>query len=112
MYSPASHPRLALVGTLSAVTDQDEVARIRKCFVDRHPDATLWMPGSRIHDSFWVQFRVRTVYWVGGFGNVAYIGFIPTDMYRNVRLSAYDRRELVRASRETGVWRRLFGQGL
>lgn len=107
MFSPASHPRLALMGSLSTVTDQDEMARIEKCFVDRHPDARLWLPGSRVHDSFWVQFHVRTVYWVGGFGNVAYIGFIPTDVYRSVRLSAGDRRN---PAREKGVWRGLLAR--
>ncbi|KAA8900025.1 pyridoxamine 5'-phosphate oxidase-domain-containing protein, partial [Sphaerosporella brunnea] len=86
MFSPVAHPRVSLIGKLVKIPDEDETEkeRVKRCFVKRHPDAMRWTPGNKIHDSFWVRFEVEKVYWVGGFGNVAYIGWIPIELYHGV----------------------------
>lgn len=81
--SVAAHPRLAIMGTLVDVPEE-EVEATKECFVGRHHDAKWWTPGNRIHKSKWVRMEVEKVYWVGGFGNVAYIGWIPKDIWEGV----------------------------
>lgn len=54
------------------------------CFVKYHPDAAWWLPGNRIHESKWVRLVVDEVYWIGGFGDRAYIGWIPTKDWYSV----------------------------
>ncbi|KAL7267104.1 hypothetical protein RUND412_010320 [Rhizina undulata] len=96
-FSPAAHPRLSLIGNLIHIpSDSEEAIRLTRCFTYRHPDAALWLPGNKIHESEWVRFEVETVYWIGGFGNVAYIGFIPLNLYKDMTLSAEDVEEVMR----------------
>lgn len=59
---------------------------MRKCFTARHPDARWWVPGNPIHESEWLTLEVETVYWVGGFGDREYIGYIPVELYKNATL--------------------------
>ncbi|KAK9468633.1 pyridoxamine 5'-phosphate oxidase-domain-containing protein [Lipomyces arxii] len=82
-FSRASLPRLSLQGSLNYLNETEEAA---KCFLHRHPDARAWVPGNKVHNTAYVKFEVENVYWLGGFGNVAYIGDIPVDMYKNVTL--------------------------
>ena len=84
-YSAAALPRFSLVGRLEEIND-DVVreAGVAACFVGYHPDAVAWLPGNRIHESRWVRLVVEEVYWIGGFGDRAYIGWIPVDEWRNV----------------------------
>ena len=105
MFSPAAHPRLALIGKLKTIDDSDEAARLKRCFTTRHPDAKLWTPGNKIHETYWVEFEVQSVYWIGGFGNVAYIGWIPKELYQNAKLPCAE---------EWNGWRKFlfWGQGL
>jgi hypothetical protein len=85
-FSPAAHPRLSLIGRVKEVgAESDEAERVKRCFLRRHPDATLWTPGNKVHDSYWVRFEVENIYWIGGFGNVAYIGWIPKELYQAAR---------------------------
>ena len=80
---------------------------VQSCFLRKHPDARLWTPGNKIHESFWMRFEISSVFWVGGFGNVAYIGWIPVEMYQAVDIT----REF-EAEEKGGWWRGLFNQGL
>ncbi|KAF2872992.1 pyridoxamine 5'-phosphate oxidase-domain-containing protein [Massariosphaeria phaeospora] len=83
--SAAALPRFSLVGyleELSAAEVQDQ--RVVACFVKYHPDAVAWLPGNRIHESKWVRLVVQEVYWIGGFGDRAYIGWIPLDEWQSV----------------------------
>lgn len=84
-YSAANLPRFSLIGYLEkiqgGVIDQ---MRLAKCFTNVHPDAKYWLPGNRIHESEWVRLVVTDVYWIGGFGDRAYIGWIPVEEWRNV----------------------------
>lgn len=52
--------------------------------MEKHRDAKFWLPGNRIHASEWVRFVVREVYWIGGFGDRAYIGWIPVEEWQGV----------------------------
>ena len=83
--SPASLPRFSLVGHLEDIS-ADEVSKqsLTTCFVKYHPDSAWWLPGNRIHESKWVRLVVDEVYWIGGFGDRAYIGWIPTKEWYSV----------------------------
>lgn len=59
--------------------------KVAECFVKKHPDARYWLPGNAIHESEWVRLVVEGVYWVGGFGDRAYIGWIPVEGYKSVK---------------------------
>lgn len=66
---------VSLIGTLKKVdADSDEAKELTKCFLRRHHDAKWWLPGNKIHESFWVKLKVDKIYWIGGFGNVQQIG--------------------------------------
>lgn len=84
-YSPANLPRFSLIGWIEPLS-REEIERdeIETCFLARHPDAKIWMPGNDIHESWWARLVVEEVYWFGGFGDRAYIGWIPADVYRAV----------------------------
>ncbi|KAF8423822.1 pyridoxamine 5'-phosphate oxidase-domain-containing protein [Tirmania nivea] len=87
--SAASQPRLALMGKLKPVT-ASAAEQVLKCFTKRHPDARWWTPGNKIHESEWVEMDVEGVYWIGGFGDRAYIGWIPVETWRGVVLKEED----------------------
>lgn len=84
-YSPANLPRFSLIGRLEPLS-REEIGEneIEACFLARHPDASIWTPGNDIHESWWARLVVEEVYWFGGFGDRAYIGWIPADVYRAV----------------------------
>lgn len=77
-YSPANMPRFSLVGYIEQIPASEVLSyNVEACFLDRHPDAEAWLPGNKIHESWWGRLVVREVYWIGGFGDRAYIGWIP-----------------------------------
>ena len=84
-YSAANLPRYSLIGYLEKIRkDEVETMDLRKCFTKTHPDAKYWLPGNSIHESEWVRLVVQDVYWIGGFGDRAYIGWIPVEEWQNV----------------------------
>ncbi|KAI0149604.1 pyridoxamine 5'-phosphate oxidase-domain-containing protein [Xylariaceae sp. FL1272] len=87
-YSAANLPRFSLLGYIEKIDTSSPSsptsAELAKCFVSKHPDAKYWLPGNRIHEATWVRLVVQHVYWVGGFGDRAYIGWIPTEEWKNV----------------------------
>jgi len=84
-YSAASLPRFALIGHLERISiSAAKSLDLAKCFTKVHPDAKWWLPGNSIHESEWVRLVVEDIYWVGGFGDRAYIGWIPLEEWRNV----------------------------
>ncbi|OIW30943.1 hypothetical protein CONLIGDRAFT_630854 [Coniochaeta ligniaria NRRL 30616] len=90
-YSAANLPRFSLTGYVEPIPDSDDRsdpssvgARLAACYTDAHPDAKYWLPGNRIHEAHFVKLVVTHVYWVGGFGDRAYIGWIPVEEWRNV----------------------------
>jgi len=84
-YSAAKLPRYALVGTLESLSaDEVSAQGIKTCFTKYHPDSIIWQPGNDIHESYWVRLVVKEVYWFGGFGDRAYIGWIPLETWQDV----------------------------
>ncbi|KAI0975687.1 pyridoxamine 5'-phosphate oxidase-domain-containing protein [Xylaria arbuscula] len=82
-YSAANLPRFSLLGYIEKVDDASTAA-LTECFVNKHPDAKYWLPGSRVHKSEFVRLVVQQIYWVGGFGDRAFIGWIPVDEWKSV----------------------------
>ncbi|KAI9062874.1 hypothetical protein FKP32DRAFT_1612125 [Trametes sanguinea] len=82
----ASRPRVSLIGNVTVFPDlrlTPDLARIQACYLDHHPDARWWLPGPREpHVAYWARFDPHSVYFVGGFGDKHYIGYIPLDMYQ------------------------------
>ncbi|KAI9725736.1 MAG: hypothetical protein M1828_002619 [Chrysothrix sp. TS-e1954] len=82
--SPAAHARFSLLGHIEPIPESEvEAQGLKQCFLHKHPDAVAWLPGNRIHESWWARLVVEEVYWVGGFGDRAYIGWIPVDVWRD-----------------------------
>ncbi|KAL8949611.1 MAG: hypothetical protein Q9222_004296 [Ikaeria aurantiellina] len=95
-YSPANLPRFSLVGHIEPIPASDvRKYGIDNCFLNRHPDAVAWKPGNAIHESWWARLVVEEVYWIGGFGDRAYIGWIPVQDWRGVSQEEVDSTRLV-----------------
>lgn len=118
-YSAANLPRFSLLGYLEPILPADDADSattaaaadaLQACFLASHPDARYWLPGNRIHASAWARLVVTQVYWIGGFGDRAYIGWIPVDEWRNVTREEW---EGVRLPGEKPGWEEwsLFGAG-
>ncbi|KAK3330972.1 pyridoxamine 5'-phosphate oxidase-domain-containing protein [Apodospora peruviana] len=100
-YSAANLPRFSLLGHVELIpggddrSTKDKVgAELASCFVKAHPDARYWLPGSRIHESHFVRLVVEQVYWVGGFGDRAYIGWIPVEEWNKVTRAEWEAIQL------------------
>ena len=108
-YSAAALPRVALVGYIEDLSEDDiKTKEIRSCFAKHHPDAVVWMPGNDIHQSRWVRLVVNDVYWFGGFGDRAYIGWIPTSTWQNVTQKEIQECKL--PGEDQSLWQRWFGK--
>lgn len=84
-YSPANLPRFSLIGHIEPLSQKEvEKQAVQSCFLKSHPDAVAWLPGNDIHESWWARLVVEEIYWFGGFGDRAYIGWIPAEVYRAV----------------------------
>ncbi|TFK68667.1 hypothetical protein BDN72DRAFT_655871 [Pluteus cervinus] len=84
----ASRARVSLIGTVT-VFDQGERAQdleiLKNCYLAKHPDARWWLPDDddAAHIAYWARFDPHTVYFVGGFGDTHYIGYIPLGLYQS-----------------------------
>jgi hypothetical protein len=83
-YSAAKYPRFALVGSLEEITDKAHATSVKTCFSKYHPDSVFWQPGNHIHEAHWIRFVVKEIYWLGGFGDRAYIGWIPLETWQDI----------------------------
>ncbi|WWC71028.1 uncharacterized protein I206_104981 [Kwoniella pini CBS 10737] len=83
--SPMSRSRVALMGNVTTLRDisLEESEKLSKCYTKFHPDSKFWLPGNSDspHFSLWARLDLDTIYYVGGFGNIHYIGSIPVDLY-------------------------------
>ncbi|KAL8700989.1 MAG: hypothetical protein Q9201_005155 [Fulgogasparrea decipioides] len=95
-YSPANLPRFSLVGYIESIPGH-EVRKYNtdRCFFKRHPEAVAWRPGNAIHESWWARLVVQQIYWIGGFGDRAYIGWIPVQEWRGVTQEEVSNARLV-----------------
>ncbi|KAG7193812.1 uncharacterized protein KQ657_000505 [Scheffersomyces spartinae] len=88
--SPAGSPRVQLFGKLVDVPPDsksyDDWLKLKNCFTARHPDSKFWLPENVIspHKTHWVKFVVDKIYFVGGFGDRAYIGYVNPGIYHSV----------------------------
>jgi len=102
-FSAASLPRFALLGSLEKIPeDEVESLALTECFTKVHKDARWWLPGNHIHVSEWVRLVVNEVYWVGGFGDRAYIGWIPIEEWQSITREEWEK---VKLPGETKGWR-------
>ncbi|KAK6956342.1 hypothetical protein Daesc_001619 [Daldinia eschscholtzii] len=99
-YSAVNLPRYSLLGYIEKIDAADAKA-LSSCFVDTHPDSKYWLPGNEIHESEFVRLVVTQIYWVGGFGDRAYIGWIPVEEWKNVTRKEW---ESVRLPGEKKGW--------
>ncbi|KAK0785013.1 hypothetical protein LTR91_006948 [Friedmanniomyces endolithicus] len=84
-HTPAALPRFSLHGRLEPIPIKDlSVNLIPACFMRAHPDSLLWQPGNDIHTSEYMRFVVEHIYWFGGFGDRARIGWLPVEDWRSV----------------------------
>lgn len=110
-HSAANLPRFSLVGYLEKISKPEvEKQRIPACFAKKHPDSRLWMPGNPIHESEWVRLVVQDVYWIGGFGDRNYIGWIPVEEWRSVTKQEIHRVRLPGENRLAEGFRTLIGK--
>ncbi|KAK8166496.1 pyridoxamine 5'-phosphate oxidase-domain-containing protein [Phyllosticta citrichinensis] len=110
-YSPASLPRFSLQGYFEDYTPAEVLQHaVPACFAKAHPDAVSWYPGNPIHSSKWSRLVVTEVYWIGGFGDRAYIGWIPVEEWRNVT-RAEVRDCVLPGEEKRSSWREWLGLG-
>ena len=85
-HTPAALPRFSLHGYLEPFSTQDLWRKvIPGCFLRAHPDSMLWQPGNDIsHESQYMRLVVEHVYWFGGFGDRARIGWLPLEEWQGV----------------------------
>ncbi|KAL2069349.1 hypothetical protein VTL71DRAFT_15687 [Oculimacula yallundae] len=111
-YSAANLPRFSLLGYLEPIPSSSSSSSpqdLAKCFTTTHPDAKYWLPGNHIHESSWVRLVVTQVYWVGGFGDRAYIGWIPVEEWRNVTQAEIENVRLPGEKEKKADWSGWFG---
>ncbi|KAL6721899.1 hypothetical protein ACLMJK_001004 [Lecanora helva] len=95
-YSPANMPRFSLIGYVEPIPASEiTLGEVKDCFLARHPDAEAWLPGNKIHESWWGRLVVQDVYWIGGFGDRAYIGWIPSSEWDGVTEKEVEAARLV-----------------
>jgi len=95
-YSPANMPRISLIGYIEHISaDEVEDEGVKECFLKRHDDAEAWAPGNDIHESWWARLVVREVFFFGGFGDRAYIGWILGSEWKGVTEEEVHRARLV-----------------
>jgi hypothetical protein len=111
--SPASLPRFSLVGRLEDLTADDLKSNplVPSCYLKYHPDAVAWLPGNPIHVSKWVRLVVEEVYWIGGFGDRAYIGWIPIKEWQSVTPKEIEGIRLPGEKKGWSSWREWTGIG-
>ena len=84
------------MGYVERIPDE-EIARenISECFLERHEDARLWAPGNDIHESWWGRLVVQEVFFFGGFGDRARIGWLPVEEWQGVTMEEVEGYRLV-----------------
>lgn len=111
-YSAAAVPRFSLIGHLEELSPEDvRDQNVATCFAKYHPDAVAWLPGNRIHESKWVRLVVEEVYWIGGFGDRAYIGWIPLSEWQSVTKKEIEECRLPGEKSGWASWKSYLGLG-
>jgi hypothetical protein len=93
-HSAVALPRMSLTGYLARIRPDEDESAVKACYGKAHPDSVPWMPGGRIHESFWTRLVVKDIFWVGGFGDRAFIGWIPEHVWKNVTVDEIEQCRL------------------
>lgn len=83
----ANLPRASLIGYLEEIPEKEvREKNVVKCFLKSHGDARWWLPGDRTspHHGVWMRMMVQEVYWIGGFGDRAFIGWFDVKEWEGV----------------------------
>ncbi|KAI8982037.1 pyridoxamine 5'-phosphate oxidase-domain-containing protein [Mycotypha africana] len=81
--TPVEQPRFTLFGNITRLPESQTESALT-CFCQTHPEAKPWR---RFHDFNFYEFHVQGLYYVGGFGGLNYIGWIPLEIYKHAALS-------------------------
>lgn len=84
--SVSGSPRVNLRGEFVEIEHDERLLSYEKCFVKKHKDSVMWLPGNPIHSSRFMKFIVSEVYFVGGFGDIAFIGEIDQELYHQSKI--------------------------
>lgn len=104
-YSADNLARFALFGYLEDFNADDaKKEELKKCYIAKHPDSKYWMPGNHIHTSDWTRMVVTKVYWIGGFGDRAYIGWIPVEEWNSVTEEEWKAIKLPGETKDWSEW--------
>ncbi|KAK4569550.1 hypothetical protein LTR86_003313 [Recurvomyces mirabilis] len=104
-HTPAALPRFSLHGYLEPISAKDlAVGLIPACFLQQHPDSIYWQPGNDIHTSQYMRLVVEHIYWFGGFGDRARIGWLPIDEWKNVTMGEVASARLPDAKEKEAEW--------
>ncbi|KAH7304966.1 pyridoxamine 5'-phosphate oxidase-domain-containing protein [Stachybotrys elegans] len=104
-YSAANLPRFSLFGYLEPIDPNPvDAVHLGACFTSKHRDAKYWLPGNPIHESAWARLVVTQVYWIGGFGDRAYIGWIPIDEWKKVTKDEWSSIKLPGEEKDWKEW--------
>lgn len=90
----AGRQRVALFGSLEPVTSPAEITKVEAAYLAAHPDARGWIPPNGPHSAFYARLRVNRVYDFGGFGDVAFIGWLPLELYREAGAKMRSEKEV------------------
>lgn len=86
-WSAANLPRLNMVGYLEEIPKEEvQQNKIAECFTRVHGDAKWWLPGDNNspHRGLWMRMVVEEIYWIGGFGDRAFIGWFDPKVWKGV----------------------------
>lgn len=86
-WSAANLPRASLIGYLEEIPRGEvEEEGLVECFTGVHRDSRFWLPGdeSSPHAGVWMRMVVEQVYWIGGFGDRAFIGWFDVAEWKGV----------------------------
>lgn len=89
----ANLPRLTVTGYLEEISRQDVSEQgIETCFLKNHRDSIMWLPGrkSAAHEGFWTRLVVMQAYWIGGFGDQNYIGWLDPEEWRAIKKEEWE----------------------
>ncbi|KAL0142644.1 pyridoxamine 5'-phosphate oxidase-domain-containing protein [Mucor lusitanicus] len=76
--TPVQQPRFTMFGRIERVPES-KTEMAMDCFTKTHAEARPW---KSFHDFNFYEFHVKGIYYVGGFGGLNYIGWIPLDLYQ------------------------------
>ncbi|KAH3684595.1 hypothetical protein WICPIJ_004426 [Wickerhamomyces pijperi] len=105
--SVAGSPRISLRGHLQTINKDEnlrEYLKMERCFLQRHRDASWWLPHNPIHSSHFAKFDIEGIYFIGGFGDTGYIGEIPVEMYNNAKDIDSEETEVQEQQHPFGVY--------